>query len=237
MNLKRFYHSFCQKMIEHVYGINEDESKIFVFHQVTNDYSIWQDADCAITLRGFQNFIGRIKRLGVEFGKVEDFNNFAGDKKIYITFDDVYEDAVENAVPFLIKEKVPFCIFVTTRLIGKEGYITMEQLKALAGEPLCTIGFHTKSHKMMRFLSEDEVSDEINREPLEKLIDKKIDYFAYPFGSCYAVSKSNIKRIIDERYKLAFSTLKISINAIIRKKFDGFLPRININEENYNRYI
>lgn len=233
MKLRRYYHSFCQKVTEHKYGINEKDSKVFVFHQVTDERIKWLDDDCAITLKGFQDFIVTIKQLGLSFGKIDDLDKNIKNKKIYITFDDIFEDAVENAFPILLKEGIPFCVFISTGLIGKEGYITTEQLKLLANEPLCTIGFHTQSHKMMRFLTNEALSEEIKKEPLENIISSQIKYFAYPFGSFYAVSEANKKKVIDEEYELVFSTLRISLNEITREKFDSFLPRININENNY----
>ena len=104
------------------YGIQTNDSKVFMFHQVTDDKNAWRDENCAITLTGFENFLERIKRQNVEIASIERLEENIRKKRIYITFDDVYEDAVCNAFPILIKEGIPFCIFVSTELIGQSEY-------------------------------------------------------------------------------------------------------------------
>ena len=107
----------------------------------------------------------------------------------------------------------------------------------LAKEPLCTIGFHSKSHTLLRLLSKDESKIEMNKEPLERIIAKKIEYFAYPYGSYYAVARRDIEFINSGTYRMAFSTIKASVNAKVLHDFRGFIPRININEKNYKEYV
>ena len=237
MNIKRYFYSFWQKIIEMKYGIQTNDSKVFMFHQVTDDKNAWRDENCAITLTGFENFLERIKRQNVVIASIEKLEEDIRKKRIYITFDDVYEDAVCNAFPILIKEGIPFCIFVSTELMGQSDYITKEQLQMLAKEPLCTIGFHSKSHTLLRLLSKEESKREMDKQPLEAIIEKKIEYFAYPYGSYYAVARKDIQLINSETYKMAFSTIKISVNTRVLHDFEGFIPRININEKNYEEYI
>ena len=77
----------------------------------------------------------------------------------------------------------------------------------------------------------------MDKQPLEEKKKKKIEYFAYPYGSYYAVARKDIKLINSETYKMAFSTIKISVNTKVLHDFRGFIPRININEKNYEEYI
>jgi peptidoglycan/xylan/chitin deacetylase (PgdA/CDA1 family) len=63
--------------------------------------------------------------------------------------------------------------------------LSVEDIKKLSQDTLVTIGSHTKNHYPLSRLSKDKVYEEItaaNKE-LERLIHRKIEHFAYPFGS------------------------------------------------------
>lgn len=228
--MRRYFYSLIQKVIEHTYGIRKKDSKVFMFHQVSDDKRTWSDAGCSITCKMFKDFIRGLIKLNICFGSLDEL--VANGKKVYITFDDVYSDAVENAIPFLIENNIPFCIFISTDLIGKDKYISMEQLKAMAIEPLCTIGFHTRSHVFMRKMKKDSLPCEMDKQYLEKTLKRTLYYFAYPYGSLYAIPLRYIKKITMYNYKFAFSTIGISFNCRMAKMFSAFLPRINVNEKN-----
>ena len=220
------------------YGtIARKDSAVFMFHQVTNDKNKWKDTNCAITLTNFEKFIGSIEQLDIAFGSIEELQNSIQERRAYITFDDIYADAVDNAFPLLIEKKIPFCVFISTNLIDREGYVSTKQLKKLETEELCTIGFHTNSHLILRTLKKDLALNEIKKDKFEKKLNRSIEYFAYPFGSYYAVSMKNRRMVRAEKYKVAFSTLKMPLNEKIRKKFNDFIPRININNNNYESIL
>lgn len=226
----RYFYSIVQKLIEHIYGIRKEDSKVFMFHQISDDKENWKDDGCSITSETFKKFIVGLRNLNVRFGTLDELSLDC--KKIYITFDDVFSDAIENAIPFLIENNIPFCIFVSTNLIGKDQYISIEQLKTMALEPLCTIGFHTRNHILMRKTKKDILIHEMDKQCLETIVGGQVHYFAYPYGSLYAIPLNFIQIIAKDNYRFAFSTICISLNQKIVKKFSAFLPRINVNEKN-----
>jgi len=208
---------------------------VLMFHQVDNDMERWVDYNGSITLDSFEIFINELVNMGVDFGQVTEIGSTSMLKnKVYITFDDGYLDTYINAYPILKMYDIPFCIFITTGYVNKNNYLNKEMLKTLASEQLCTIGSHTISHPLLRFESEESSYYEIYKSKciLEECLGRAVEYFAFPYGSLYACSKRDIRNAQKAGYKLAFSTIKSCINdKNIKSKF--FLPRININENNF----
>ncbi len=114
-----------------------------------------------------------------------------------ITFDDGYAENCEFALPMLIERSIPVTYFVTTYHTTEQQSFahdlergaplpvnTIESLRALdlAG---VEIGAHTRTHPDLgQVTCEAELVDEVitaSRE-MERLIERKIEYFAFPFG-------------------------------------------------------
>ncbi|MGH9738291.1 MAG: polysaccharide deacetylase family protein [Candidatus Acidiferrales bacterium] len=120
-----------------------------------------------------------------------------GKRYAAVTFDDGFQNVVENAVPEMIIRKIPGTIFVVPSLLGgnplwdtlgadyilKEPLISAAQLKALPAE-LITVGSHTVTHAWLPSVTESEARKEISmsRERLRSLLDKEIDLFSFPYG-------------------------------------------------------
>lgn len=105
-------------------------------------------------------------------------------KPIVITFDDGYDDNQRIAVPLLRKYGFKAIIFVITDNIGKPGYLTWEQLKAVQ-ERAISIGSHTMTHADLAKLTPEEVSQEAtnSKVALERGLGTAAEFMAYPYGS------------------------------------------------------
>lgn len=232
MVMGRYFYSLIQKVIEYATRKRKKGCCIYMFHYVGDDVDRWENPNISITEQGFRYFVDKLIEWNTLFLKLDQLNSNIA-PSVIITFDDIYRCACENAIPYLIENSIPFCVFVTLDTIGKSDYITFEQLEWLESEPLCTIGYHSKSHKMMRMLSTEDVYREIDVEEFERLIGKKCDYFAFPYGSLWACAKENINMVAKQNYKMAFSTISSPCVERWRNKMRFFLPRINICEHNY----
>jgi len=62
--------------------------------------------------------------------------------------------------------------------------MTQEEVKMLAASPWATVGAHTVTHSALSALSEEQQRKEIftSKQDLEKIIEKEITTFSYPFG-------------------------------------------------------
>mgnify|MGYP001565841757 FL=1 len=103
-------------------------------------------------------------------------------KPIVITFDDGYKDNYTNAYPILKEFNLKATIFVITNTIDHEkDYLTSTEIKLMDSNNI-RIESHTSSHEHL-----DQISyvDNVNtmktsKIKLEKILNKKIDYIAYP---------------------------------------------------------
>ena len=178
----------------------------------------------------FKKHLKIIKSLNYDFfnpGNLEkNFDIPKKEKKILITIDDAFSSFYKNAWPYLKKEKIPFILFVSTKDIGKNGYMTWEQIKILDKEPNAYIGNHSHTHDyLVNFKNEDFINDinTANKKFLKNLGYNPI-FFSYPFGE-YSLF---IKKYISKNFKFAFG----QHSGVIDINKDTYeLPRFPINEK------
>jgi peptidoglycan/xylan/chitin deacetylase (PgdA/CDA1 family) len=72
--------------------------------------------------------------------------------------------------------------------VANDYFMSGDELRDFAGDPLVTIGAHTTSHAALSTLDADEVRREMadNRSYLEQLLGRAIVHFAYPYGDARA---------------------------------------------------
>lgn len=130
-------------------------------------------------------------------------------KPIVITFDDGYEDNQRIAVPILRKYGFKAIIFVITDNIGKPGFVTWAQMKAVQ-ERAISIGSHTLSHENLTNLSPEEVNTQLigSKVSLQQGLGTSADYIAYPYGE---YNQQVIAALQAAGYKGACST-KVGVN-------------------------
>ncbi len=80
----------------------------------------------------------KARRAAAEIFSVPEDENL-----LAITFDDGFRDNLTVALPLLEKYNLPATVFVTADFIGKENYLSTEELQTLASHPLITIGSHS----------------------------------------------------------------------------------------------
>lgn len=125
------------------------------------------------------------------------------EKPIVITFDDGYDDNYQFAYPILKKYEMTATFFIITGKISSATYINWRQLRNLAKNGF-GIGAHTVNHENLSALSSDLAKKEISKskKDLELALDKKIRFFAYPFGD-YNI---NLYKYLEENNFLAAVT-------------------------------
>jgi len=148
------------------------------------------------------------------------------DKKILITIDDAFSSFYEIAWPYLKEEKIPFILFVSTEAIGKNGYMTWDQIKELEKENIVYIGNHSHTHDYLVDLKNDDFVKDINT--ASAIFVKQLGYnpifFSYPFGEY----SNLIKEKITKNFKFSFGQHSGVID-INKDRYE--LPRFPINEK------
>ncbi len=135
-------------------------------------------------LMSFEDFIGH-----VQLGQPVPWNT------VVITFDDGYLDNFTNAFPVLRKMDFPATIFMITGNIGKDGWLSAEDLNILESSGI-TIGSHTVNHAFLPELKKGEVVSELrqSRNQLEKILGHPVFLFSYPAGGV----TQEVKKLVEE---------------------------------------
>ena len=124
------------------------------------------------------------KWTAVESAVVEKLlNNEFFRNHCVLTFDDGNNSDVDIALPLLNKYGVKAIFFIVTDFVGKDGYITTDDIKILHRSGM-TIGSHSKSHTKLTICTIEQVRHELeaSKKYLEELLEVKVDHFSIPYG-------------------------------------------------------
>ncbi|MBR1946027.1 MAG: polysaccharide deacetylase family protein [Alphaproteobacteria bacterium] len=153
-------------------------------------------------------------------------------KRIALSFDDGYSDLLTVAYPILHARNIPFTAFISPGFLGKDGYLTSDQLLTLAADPLVSIGSHSMTHLPLAGKSAEVQRTELlrSKEQLESLLGTEVALFAYPNGQA------------DETTFRILSEAKFYQNAFLAsgggfrntKKTPFALPRLRADEKTYH---
>ena len=108
------------------------------------------------------------------------------EKAAVITVDDAYRSVYEEAWPRLARRGLPFTLFVATEPIeqGLGGYLSWEELREMAADPLVTLALHSHAHAHMTNLAPSERAADLDR--ADALFAEHLGLapalFAYPYG-------------------------------------------------------
>ena len=216
-------------------------SIILMFHHVAEKCPEGVSESCYCSIDEFQELLNTLNKTK-SFVPLSDLCNdlqvgIVPKDKVVITFDDVPMDVYYNAVPILKKLHVPYTLYVSTSLIGTDGFMSREQIVELSNNRLCTIGSHSISHcKLKKRGVNLQYEIQTSKEALEQLIGKPVEHFAYPYGTPFAISARVIKFVENSRlYKSAVCTIPAYINKhSIENRYS--LPRIH-SKLYINKYL
>ena len=184
-----------------------------------------------IKIADFIKQIALIKKNGFSFVDANNFENnivnLKNKKKILLTIDDAFKSFYDQAWPILKKEKIPFLLFVSTREVGSNGYMTWKQIKEISQEKFVHIGNHSYSHEYLVDKTNNEIINDINlaTKDLEVNLGYNSPFFSYPFGE-YSNSFKNIVKELG--FKYAFGQHS-GVTDVTKDFYE--LPRFSINEK------
>ena len=150
-------------------------------------------------------------------------------RAIGITIDDAFASVYHVAYPMLKKANMPFTLFISTLTIrNKSGhYLTWDQIREMANDPLVTIGHHAHGHISLAQTSLDNAKKDIKI--ADDILKKELGFipkiFSYPFGEYTPELQTHLKSI---GIKAAFAQYSSAANSLSDPLS---LPRFALNEK------
>ena len=184
-----------------------------------------------IKIKNFKEHISLIKKDGIKFVNPSDFenelNNNKNVRKILITIDDGYQSFYDNAWPILKEGKIPFILFVSTREVGKKGYMSWENIREINKYDFVEIGNHSHTHDYLIDFEEKKIKDDLETSIniFKEELGKNSIFFSYPFGE-YSSKLKDI--VINLSFKYAFGQHS-GVTDSTKNLFE--MPRFPINEK------
>ena len=157
----------------------------------------------------------------------EELKNNKKQRKLLLTIDDGYQSFYDNAWPILKKSKIPFILFVSTREVGKAGYMNWEEIKEIERYDFVEIGNHSHTHDYLIDFTEEKIKEDLKNSIniFKRELGKNSIFFSYPFGE-YSTALKNI--VIDLGFKYAFG----QHSGVVDHTKNYFeMPRFPINEK------
>ena len=151
------------------------------------------DTEGHLTIRPekFEADLARLRELDYQTISMDTFRKFLVDsnaempaKPIMISFDDGYLDNFMNAYPLLRKYGMTAAFYIITCLVGEEDRLAAGHIREMSAKGM-SIGSHTVSHRALGDMGKEEAENELllSRNYLEGLLQKQVDFVAYPKGS------------------------------------------------------
>jgi peptidoglycan/xylan/chitin deacetylase (PgdA/CDA1 family) len=158
-----------------------------------------------------------------------------------LTFDDGYENFLQNALPVLDRFGFSATVFVVAGMLGEENdwafrYDPRPQMKLLDVEGIrevsargMEVGAHSMSHSKLPGLKPELLEKEVSgsRQILSEALDEMVDGFCYPYG---AIDSASVQAVRRARYTYACTTT----TRVERNAYD--LPRITVVEDSIPKF-
>lgn len=186
------------------------KSKVVFYHDIHSDKKY---TDMSTPIELFKKHIKIIRESGYEI--VNEITNTLG--QIEICFDDAFLGLYDN-IELIKEQNIPINLFVISSFLEKENHINTEQLIELNKLKQIAISSHTKSHKILNCISENETKQELqdSKFELENLIKQEVNSLCFPEG------KFN-SNVIEVAKNLGYTKLYSSLPGFY---IDEFLPNV-----------
>lgn len=174
---------------------------IIMLHHVSDKDSFKQLAPYNISIRKFIQLLNYLSDNDFVTGNFLEKNCLSSkkgkQKRVILTFDDCSKELLDFAIPELKSRGMTAVFFIPTANIGltnswdvEEGFQQIELMNAEDLKNLANQGFEIGSHahhhvKLGQLNNKKELENEIvfSKSVLEKIINKTVQSFSYPYGS------------------------------------------------------
>lgn len=154
----------------------------------------------AVSIEKFYHQMEFIKNGKYTVINLSDYCKLLRDNKpvprnlVTITIDDGYKD---NLPAFKILKQFDFSatVFLTTKNIGEPGFLSQEEIISALDSNTINIGSHTNTHPDLSKITKESIKKELadSKSRLEKMLNTKVEIFAYPGGAFNEEALSEVK--------------------------------------------
>lgn len=158
-------------------------------------------------------------------------------REVVITFDDGDISFQKEALDLFNRHQFPVTLFLVSDQVENPGIYRMsaETLRGFSRYPWIDLQGHTKTHRVLSEATDEEIEQELvdSKKRLEDLLNRPIDYLAYPTGT------------IDQRaplaaekagYKMAFVTSYKKIRGMVEGPYTIPREKISRTSENWFQF-
>jgi peptidoglycan/xylan/chitin deacetylase (PgdA/CDA1 family) len=160
---------------------------------------------------------------------------------IGLTFDDGYENFLENAVPVLERLGFSATVFMVAGMLGEENEWKFRgdprpRMRLLGAEGVrevsargMEVGSHTMTHPELLGLEPELLEEEVSgsRQALGEVLGEAVDGFSYPYGF---IDRASVQAVRRANYAYACAV----VVRVERNAYD--LPRVTVTEDNLLRF-
>jgi len=208
-----------------VFKANDCPFTIFIAPQIT-------DGTCELWWRGLEQVIKENAYITGEIIGEPFAINTGTDEQKNLAFEQLYRplrDMSENLQRQWIRQ---FCDAYQVDLdeMCADQAMNWDEVRAIADEPLCTIGAHTIHHYAIAKLKADEALAQAteSRERIEKELGQRPDFFAYPYGDEHSAGPRDFELMQKAGFKMALTTRKGLVYSEHKNHLTA-LPRLSLN--------
>ena len=160
---------------------------------------------------------------------------------IGLTFDDGYENFLQDALPVLERFGFSATVFMVAGMLGGENrwefrfdprprmqLLTVEGVREVAARGM-EVGSHSMTHPKLNHLESEALEDEVggSRQVLSEILGEGVDGFSYPYGFIDGASVRAVRRA---NYAYACAV-------VVRVEQSGYdLPRITVAEDRLPKF-
>jgi len=168
----------------------------------------------------FREQMSRIapRAISLDAFKVGRLDSVGKAPHVLVSFDDAFDNLLENALPALEDYHVPAIIFAPAGNLGSpprwematghresaEMIMTAEQLRVLSRNPLVRVGSHTLTHPDLARIRPEQLKRELadSKHRLEQWVGRPIEDLALPFGS---YNRNVLQTALEAGYKRIYT--------------------------------
>lgn len=180
-------------LIENEEGLGK-KIPVLMYHAV--DDNTWGDSGLFVKTSEFEKQMKYLYDNGYTtlfISEIQDAPKY--EKPVIITFDDGYLNVYKNAFPIMKKYKIKSTFYIITKWMDGDTFVTSDIVKTMDESGIVEIGSHSLTHMKLGANTKEAQEKEMkeSKEDLEKILNKKINAIAYPFGS-YNIDTINLTK-------------------------------------------